>query len=173
MILSIDPGLRGCGVALWTPGGKLERAEYLRSEYVEGDFAQAVRAMAWTVEEWVQDVLDAVVIECPQTYGGRAQRGDTNDLVQLALIAGALSVMSGCQTRLVRPAEWKGQTPKDVTENQAKEKLTALELARVKLPGRNKKLASNVWDAVGIGLYYLESARVLRNVGFTIQQPNR
>lgn len=154
MILTIDPGVHGCGCALWYSTGVLERAAYVRPATAPRDIAATVRETAWAVENWVMgDELTRVVIEYPQTYRGRAARGDANDLVQVALVAGALSVLTANPALLVLPAEWKGQAPKHATEARARKKLGDL-AARVLLPGRDKKLASNVWDAVGIGLWY-------------------
>lgn len=154
MILTIDPGVRGCGCALWHPNGPLARAAYVRPATAPKDVAATVREMAWAVENWVSgDELQRVVIEYPQTYRGRAAKGDANDLVQVALVAGALSVLTSYPCLLVLPAEWKGQTPKHATEARARMKLGST-VDRIKLPGRDKKLASNVWDAVGIGLWY-------------------
>lgn len=154
MILTIDPGVRGCGCAAWTSGGELLRAAYVRPATVSDDVAATVRETAWAVENWVMgNDLQRVVIEYPQTYRGRAARGDANDLVQVALVAGALSVLTANPALLVLPAEWKGQTPKAATEARARKRLGDL-VARVLLPGRDKKLATNVWDAVGIGLWY-------------------
>ena len=52
----------------------------------------------------------------------------------------------------VTPAQWKGQTPKKVTEQRARKALTWDELVAVELPSA-RSLHHNVWDAVGIGLW--------------------
>lgn len=148
MILTVDPGVRGCGVALWRPGGVLERAAY-----IEAGGETEPRGMAWAVEEWMGPCeLRGLVIERPQTYHGRAARGDANDLLDVALVVGALSTLSEARLTLVRPSEWKGQVPKRATRERCWERLTSAEIARIELP-RSEKLAWNVWDAVGIGLW--------------------
>lgn len=155
MILTIDPGLRGCGCAIWTSSGELVKAQFVSGlEDKVAGIERVVREMAWSVEEWTcrspfEDVSQ-MVVERPQTYRGRAARGDANDLLDVSLVVGALSVMSQCPLLLVRPSEWKGQTPKHATEARARK---VVPLDRVDLTC-GKTFASNVWDAVGIGLWY-------------------
>lgn len=96
MIVTIDPGLRGCGCAAWTEGGELVRAAYVVGEKeVSTSIGWTVRVMAWAVEEWLsKEPLDRLIIERPQTYRGRAARGDANDLLDVSLVVGALSLLS-------------------------------------------------------------------------------
>lgn len=154
MILTVDPGLRACGCAAWDLNGELLRAAYVVGEE-EGLAANAVEVMAGAIERWASAIagVDQLVIERPQTYRGRASRGDTNDILDVSIVVGAVHVHLGTSTRYVTPAEWKGNLPKRVTEARAKEKLSLDEKINIRLPGRNKKLASNVWDAIGIGLW--------------------
>jgi hypothetical protein len=99
------------------------------------------------------------VIECPQVYVHSRAKGDPNDLIRLALMAGVIVGAIG-QKNVVeyRPAEWKGQVPKDVMTERIKRSLNKGEQSRVVLP-RAMSLAHNVWDAVGIGLHHLRAAR--------------
>lgn len=167
MILSVDPGVRGCGCALWAPDGELLRAAYVRGEEdARAVFPDVVEVMTIKIAAWVRGayVLNQLVIERPQTYHGRARKGDANDLLDLSIMVGAVHVHLGAPTRYTLPAEWKGQTPKSATEARARKKLGAL-VDRVELPGRDKKLASNVWDAVGIGFWYF------REVNCVVDKP--
>lgn len=107
-----------------------------------------------------------VTIECPQTYGGRAAKGDANDLITIARLVGrfeqAAKSNEHCHAVLVvTPQEWKGQTPKPVMCLRAWEALTRDEKKRVKISAvaRNKLnrgeglksgAASDALDAVGI-----------------------
>ncbi len=157
MIVSIDPGVRGCGVAAWHNTGELLRAAYVPGGSPDNEFiGTTVRNAAWAVEEWISStdlVMDRLIIERPQTYRGRSKVGDTNDLLDLSLVVGALSLLSACPLMLVRPSMWKGQTPKSATQERARVKLGDL-VARVDI-SCGKSLSPNVWDAVGIGLWYL------------------
>jgi hypothetical protein len=49
----------------------------------------------------------------------------------------------------VLPNKWKGNLPKKICKDRCKAVLTPEELARVKTEDHN------VWDAIGIGLWYL------------------
>jgi hypothetical protein len=153
VILTIDPGVRGCGCAAWTASGELLRAAYVPAGAPSDKTVGAlVRRTAWAVESWISDgpPLEGLVIERPQTYHGRAARGDTNDLLDLSLVVGALSLLSTCPLILMRPSEWKGNAPKGVTEARARKQLGEL-VVRVDL-SCGKRLSTNIWDAVGIGL---------------------
>ena len=165
ILVSIDPGLRGCGCAAWKDG-LLHRAAYVSGQNTleEKNLSRLVENTTRWVARWILDAragafqIDALelVIEYPQTYGGRAAKGDANDLIGITLVAGAILGLVQAPTRLVRPAEWKGQVPKQTIhgtnpiELRARGKLSPAELERMDL--LHKRLQHNVWDAVGIGL---------------------
>ena len=91
------------------------------------------------------------VIEIPQVYQQRLQKGDPNDLIGVAVLAGvAVATMAPyCQAELVHPRVWKGQRPKDVDNRWTLSQLDADELA---VAGKNH----NVLDAIGLGLWQLK-----------------
>lgn len=170
MIVSIDPGVHECGVAVWF-GCELHRALLVREgapgqpSWVPVVDAVADALLSYNVKE--------IVIERPQVYERSRSKGDPNDLIALALVAGAVvgavreyQAMSMCRIvgytpcRVIeyRPADWKGQVPKDVMVRRIKRSLAKTELERVELP-KAKSLAHNVWDAVGIGLHHLRKYR--------------
>lgn len=163
ILVTIDPGLRGCGVAAWRDA-QLIQAAYITPREPEESLANAVEAIAAAVVDYAHTfraVLTGqveeieLVIERPQTYRGRASEGDANDLIAVAMVVGAIGVYLGEPWASATPHEWKGNAPKRVTEARARDKLSPRELSCVVLPGRDKKLCSNVWDAVGIGLWKL------------------
>lgn len=162
MILSIDPGLRGCGVALWAPDGELAAAAYVAGDKTAKDAAAWV-TMAYAVHEWADhacgaDLVDELVCEFPKVYTLGKSKGDPEDLLQLAAVVGCIvGKFPGTVRRVYRPSEWKGQTPKDITTARTQAALTGEERARIKLPG--KSLAHNVHDAIGIGLRHLRAVR--------------
>lgn len=92
------------------------------------------------------------VIEIPQTYRIEDQKGDQQDLIDLAYKAGRIAERHGQGNHVVLlyPREWKGQAPKHVTKRRAKAVLTSEELAIVH--GEDH----NMWDAIGIGLHCLK-----------------
>jgi len=58
----------------------------------------------------------------------------------------------------VLPYEWKKQVPKSISSRRSEDALSEDERERVALPSA-KGLAHNVWDAVGIGLYWVRNER--------------
>lgn len=165
-LLSVDPGLRRCGCALWHDG-ELHAAALVEPPKGAESLGDLVDAMSCAVTGWrllrmpeenCDDDVD-VIVEIPQTYGGRAARGDANDLISVAAVAGAVG------GELVRPREWKGSVPKPktrkeyltkgyVVETRARQKLTSVEQEKVIVPNA-WKTKMDVWDAVGIGLWKL------------------
>lgn len=166
ILLSVDPGIGGCGCALWE-GPKLLRAAYVGNEVADGhkgDLYERARGMAQSVAHWVQEpeIIGHAVIELPQTYGGRAAKGDTNDLIALATVCGALAAtFAEAVLSCVVPREWKGNTPKEVTSARVLEAFSDDEVAQsvISMP-RAKGLRHNVYDGIGIGLWWLKKQKV-------------
>ena len=126
-LLSVDPGLRGCGCALWK-NSKLIAATYV-SPIKQLTLQDAVDAMAFAVSDSLgATLIQKLVIEFPQTYGGRAAKGDANDLLAIATVVGALQIALGVPTTYVRPREWKGQLKKEVVQARLRNDLSFKEL---------------------------------------------
>jgi hypothetical protein len=168
MIVTIDPGVREAGVAVWDCDGYLHEAYLVR---VPDPYAVPWSMLAREVADQVVHTnepvrgfaLDVIVIERPQVYVHSRAKGDPNDLITLALAAGAIvgelrRLRPGAMVVEYRPAEWKGQVPKNVMVKRTKRSLGEEELDRVQIP-KARSLTHNVWDAVGIGLYHLRSRR--------------
>lgn len=136
--LSIDPGKRCTGWALW----------------------DTVLVAAGTGEPPL-DGVHRVTIEMPQTYPDSPV--PYQDLVTLAFLAGRYigrasagewhNGLSAIEMRWMFPHEWKGNLPKDVCENRIRSKLRSDERLVMEECARfvSKGLMNNVWDAVGIG----------------------
>lgn len=131
--VSIDPGVRLCGLAAWIDG-KLH-------------YARLDSCIAYWSSDW------ALAIEKPQVYVQSKLKGDPNDLIDLAIAVGKISTRFS-EVVMYRPAQWKGQVPKDIMTERIKLKLSNRELDLVDLPA--KSLQHNVWDAIGIGLHHLK-----------------
>lgn len=173
-LLSVDPGVRRCGCALWE-GPELRAAALVdvdprnkRSWYhAVHDLSYAIRRWSWKRLPAVLHLVNRLVVEMPQTYGGRAERGDANDLIMLAYSVGQIVARSPAdEMLLVHPREWKGSVPKStskaeyerngyVIELRARRELGA-EVSRVDLPPTAWRTKLDVWDAVGIGLWDLK-----------------
>lgn len=101
------------------------------------------------------DDVTTLVVEIPQVYS--RGRGDPNDLVDIALVAGAVigRLCWADDVVLVRPAQWKGQRPKGVDNALTLSCLDDDERAIVDGVDCPRSLRHNVIDAVGIGLWQL------------------
>jgi hypothetical protein len=172
LVLSVDPGVRGCGVALWRDD-VLFVAEYVRNVAKAGDggprdcalMAQSI--LAWLIVHLSERgggdaVVDVVALEFPQTYGGRAGRGDANDLISIAAVDGALAALfAGSAIQHYRPHDWKGSIKKPGTTTEpypirgrVEGALRPEELTRVAWT-RNVRHSWDIVDALGVGLHFL------------------
>jgi hypothetical protein len=99
-----------------------------------------------------------VLIEKPQVYRTRLQKGDPNDLITLALQAGRYqerAIVAGATVETPTPADWKKQLPKEICNART---LAALSVSERKIADAVKCAAGarhNLLDACGIGLWRL------------------
>jgi hypothetical protein len=143
-LISVDPGVKHSGFAFWH----------------RGDLVGAFLVPADTpMPNHFPDVPCEIVIELPQVYRERRkQKGDQNDLVNLAFAAGRIAGALGLPVTCYRPHDWKGSVPKDVMVERVRSCLSPEELSKMDLPAPS--LRHNVFDAVGIGLHHLKRRRV-------------
>ena len=152
--VTIDPGVRDVGIAVWDDDAELRHAMLVRAGRSSWP-ALAVQVAA-AVESYYLDITD-VVIEKPQVYTQNKLKGDPNALITLAMSAGGIVVAILNQFPDVKvtellPRDWKGQPPKEISTARTKKLLTPAEHAQIDLP--IKSLQHNVWDAIGIGLHW-------------------
>lgn len=165
-MLSVDPGLRGCGAALFRfdePPG-LVAAAYVPG-HDEPESAETVVRTALAVERWVREQHARgriafrpceVAVEWPVAYA-RERKANTKDLPALVGVSMAVCALfpEGSWTRYY-PDEWKGGSyPRDGIEPRVRSRLTAEERARCDLSGVKKANVADVWAAVGVGLHHL------------------
>jgi hypothetical protein len=90
------------------------------------------------------------VIELPRIYPMQRQKGDPNDIVDLAYVAGALDDL-GFPGELITPRDWKGTMKADAMTRWIVGRLEPEEKAIVeKIP---KGRRHNAVDAIGLGLH--------------------
>lgn len=147
MLLCVDPGLRGCGCALFT-GGKLQWAGYVTNLFKTGRGPSVQASMAREV--WKHAGDSSLIVEFPRIYPGMPKT-DLNDLLDLAGVCGALAAFAPSTILHVFPSEWKGQVPKLVMNDRVLKSLTTDERMRIVKVGAKDH---NTLDAVGIGLYH-------------------
>lgn len=151
ILLCVDPGLRGCGCALFDEG-KLVWASYVVSPVVSGRgpvahvaMARAVHQKAVLAKAWPA----ALMVEFPRVYPGMPKT-DPNDLLDLAGVAGALGALIKPLGH-VFPSDWKGQVPKKVMNERVLLALQKDEIESIETHGAKDH---NTLDAVGIGLHH-------------------
>ena len=153
-VLSIDPGLRKCGCALWCADGTLRRAWTARAPAGTGRGLEAWVKMVGAIK--IAPTINTLVVEQMQIY--RDKKTSADDLLELTGVLGSIAWrFSGATKHGYKPAEWKGQVPKRVMRDRLKKRLTAEELLTV-----DGKCTHDTWDAIGIGAYYFRKKGVER-----------
>lgn len=155
-VVALDPGIEGCGVAVFSEG-VLFAAAYVRNDTAKSaplvlrQVNMAAAAMRWLFSLQGPHT-NYVVVEMPRVYP--RSKGDPNDLIAIAGVAAAFarSFVGGAGPHMYYPAEWKGQVPKDIMGRRIKAKLSAEELGRIESIGAKDH---NTIDAIGIGLKFL------------------
>lgn len=174
LMLSIDPGLRGCGCAWWQrdeQGWSLAGAAYVAAlahepEDKDDDGPVAWDAMVGAVEleherRFPDRVPTILVVERMKVYAYGKGKGDPRDLLALAAIGGGLvRAFAGARPIGLLPATWKGQVPRNVMGERVERKVRDRGWwPRITVP-RQKKHLNDVMHGVGLGLYCLDAGRV-------------
>lgn len=101
-----------------------------------------------------------IVVELPEVY--RRQKAKPSDLIDLAFAAGR-AIRPGVVVTMLRPKEWKGQTPKAINHERAWRVLTADEMTVFDLEVKRLRIRPsqlhNLRDAVALGLKHLGRVR--------------
>ena len=157
--IAIDPGIRGCGCAVFRENELIDAA-YVTNPEKTGHLTAECVSMARAVRHFVFEAIGlpaalTVVLEWPRAYQPGKQTGDQNDLLPLAGVDGAIAALLGGAIITVHPDAWKGQVPKDVMNARVLERLTAIECARLPRKPRARTYSHDMLDAVGVGLHHL------------------
>lgn len=163
MILSVDPGLRGIGAALFSREGRLLYANYIKNPRTAGDGPSVWFALADHVYEVLKSEakkqassIDTYVVETMVIYR-KNTKGNPNDLIQVTGAAAAVGAALPLKEAYDYPAKtWKGQVPKLIHNERVLASLTEEERKILESAGVPRYMLHNVIDAIGIGLYHLE-----------------
>jgi hypothetical protein len=167
-LLSLDPSIRSCGVALFRRG-ILVAAKRLTRATSAACTGERAAAMALDVLAWLVDVRadpSCIAHEWPQIYRATKSKGDPNDLIAMAGVATGvatgLRVAAAARNRCVEivsyePDEWCGQLPK-VTKGDPWASPRGQRIASRLQPEERLHVPAqhDVLDGVGIGLKALE-----------------
>jgi hypothetical protein len=154
-MICIDPGIDGCGVAFFSPAGKLTAACYVRSTASVGDnVAHRVAAMAERVLKMIGRDADRLLLtERPQIYTWGKGKGDPNRLIPLAEICAFVAARWSGPWGTIAPRDWKGTIDGDAMTERIKGRLSPEEMRNVVKSGVT--VDHNTFDAIGIGLWRL------------------
>lgn len=91
-LLSVDPGVRACGCALWDTDGRLLDGWLVKNPCDERfpSEGQLWKDMALAVWASVHPIPHDLAIEYPQVYARSKSKGDPNDLISVAGVVGAI-----------------------------------------------------------------------------------
>lgn len=155
-LLAVDPGIRGCGAAVFR-GGKLVAAAYVKNPLRSGNRAREAAAMAEAVRDWSLALdVDELAVEWMQVYWGDEHGKDPNDLLALCGIGAALSALVSEDATSYLVSEWKRTMKKEPCHARIRLRLEPEELKIAKAAvAAAGSLGHNVWDAVGIGLHHV------------------
>ena len=166
-LLALDPGIRYPACALFADRELVSASRIsLPGKLTKLNMAERVRHIGNLLYGWVTGVLidvplDRIVYEVPQIYSRRKSKGDPNDLIPLAMVAGYLSGrFPNTQAHGLKPREWCGQLPKVTKGDPWASPRGELVARRLDAAERACIVSSHdAIDAVGIGLHDLERLR--------------
>jgi len=176
LLVSIDPGYRYCGIAVFSDG-RLTHAEHVDAKVWDTE-AQQFASTASAVWEFLETTVGKaametaeLAIEYPQQYlHSPAPRESVQRLVGTvgAVLAQVQGKTGGLSVKVstYKPREWKGQVPKDIMGKRIVARLSAQEVPII--PALPKSKLHNVVDAIGVGLYHLRRLRRKR-----VAQPSK
>lgn len=165
LLITIDPGLRACGVAVFRDGS-LVWAAAVRGPR-EGRGPRLWRSLGTNVEAVLPgceegpgpSALWHVVIETMKVYVNGP--GDPDDLLELAGIGGAISAAVPAWWTLegVLARDWSGQVPSAIRRERTRAWVEQNGwLDRVDL-NTTARFQQDVWSAIGIGRWKLTGSR--------------
>lgn len=160
ILLSIDPGTKkNAGWAWFDSGG--ERSITIGDVYSPLPMLRACGVGHWS-EIPVGGVGVIVVIERPQIYRASRSKGDPNNMVKLAWIAGEIAQRAraagstvGDVDSMPHPRDWKGTIEKQMMCRRILKHLPPAELEVLNVVKCAASLRENIIDAIGIGARWL------------------
>lgn len=159
MILSIDPGIRALGWALFVPcyhGVFLAHAGLSRTK--EKHLDQVIKEHVENILHRVSESDRQVAVSVVETMQIDGRQVPPQDLLDVQAVGFAVAASLG-PVRSLRPSQWKGTLPKTVHHARIRGALESHELEILNCclgRGVPKAHWKEVLDAVGIGCYYLK-----------------
>lgn len=150
-LIAVDPSKATAWWAYFNQGHRLEKCGRLK-----------MKSAHHAATFFSQFKGQTLAIELPMIKrGGRFGQVDPQDIIDLAVRVGWIEAAPWLDVVEYKPNQWKGQTPKKVSNDRTWNKLSHSERAVVDSAKVPQSLLNNLLDAVGIGIYHLR-ARGLR-----------
>ena len=149
-IIAIDPGVH-TGIAFFE-NSILQKALTLGMPAAKKDGLELKNAITYLCVEIARSGVKHAYIENPSIYDRKRWKGNPNDLIKVANVAGMCFAACSlyCQAHFVKPTEWKGQTEKAIDNKRTLQLLSDAEHSIA------KGQSDHVLDAIGIGLWALK-----------------
>lgn len=169
-MLSVDPGLHGCGCGVWIyEQNKWVLAFAFFAPGISGDGPEAWFGAANSIWEKMCQLgvkPTHIICEIMQVYAKGKSR--PSDLLELQGVAGCVvGRFPEAKTRVgCRPGTWKGQVPKAVMAARVEKKVKAAGWWGVVEVPRTKVQLNDIMHGVGVGMYYVEKV-------FPLQRPSQ
>lgn len=165
ILVSIDPGTRHLGAALW---GRGELNQVRSFHYDTASSLAGWVETAREVQHWVRTTPEKTICETPEIRSGW-RKGDQNALLGLSGVAGAVAALLGSdEVEEVKPSVWTEQRTKPANHIRALKRLTDREIDQLANSlGHSVELLhelceygdladdEHILDAVCVGLYGL------------------
>jgi len=152
VLYAVDPSTVATGIAIFTYAELLD-VVLLQSNGGVVDMIREIQRFFGSHGVNVQRSY-ACVVETPVAYPFGGRGADPNDLIQVAVVAGAVRAHFSTSTA-VTPRQWNGGVPKKITAKRIRALLTPKQIAMVEAVPYGVR--HNVWDAIGIGMYHLKA----------------
>jgi len=150
--MTIDPGIGGTGIAIWSPNGECVRSETFDSR--EKDWINASKH----ISRYFYQIgpFKFIAFEMPsnfQTSTASIAAGKRGDILKLSILIGMIIKVTENATDLHVPIlvqTWKGNAKKEMMNDRVKRVFNNDEDQKYYLV---EKMTTHALDAIGIGLY--------------------
>jgi hypothetical protein len=159
-LLSCDPSINNCGIAIWDIDSKkllLWKLVHPKPNCRNNEYAKAL-SISDQLREWARTyVVNHIILEVPEHWAvGGFEARETGSIAKLCFVCGLIYGMQYDMEEfiLVAPRGWKGQLPKHVVANRLQADYI---LYGIDMTGEvtGTKMNENVMDAIAIGHFKL------------------
>lgn len=152
-LISIDPSINNVGIAIWQLPNTLIMYQLLHPKIDKrGNEYDKSLSILDQIKAWVKAyTVNRMILEVPAHWAVAGfEARETGSIAKLMLVVGMIYSMRHDldELKIVKPAEWKGQLPKEVMENRLRKDYASIGVDLA-------KLNPNVVDAIGIGHFYI------------------